>query len=706
VNAYAKYTPLRIALPFISGIISGISAGIELPSLFALLLSSLCLFCLLIAYYFFMMNFSLRWVPGFFSFLALFFLGYCMLTLVDQDLRPGFDREQAVEDLPGTIYLCRMEECPVEKTTYTTGNATIISGLDTNGAWIRKDIKIMLYFKDSSNSTSLGYGDLILISCIPRPIPEPANPDVFNYSRYLSYRQIYYQGYLEPNQWTQTGKVSGNPLRSGAEYCRGKLLDLLRSFQIEGQDFALSTALLIGIKDFLENDTRQEFSHAGAMHVLCVSGLHVGILYVVADKMLFFLKRNRRNRKLHQFIIILFIWTYAYITGLSASVMRAALMFSLIAAARMFKRSSESYNILAVAAFIQLWINPYEIAKVGFQLSYLAVLGIFSFYKPLDSIINPGNKIISWVWSILSVSMAAQLATFPLASFYFNLFPVYFLLTNLFVVPLAAVIIYFALALVAAGALGFTIEWLALPFKWSLRLMSGSVQMIQSFPGAVIEPIILLPEQVILIYISIIALFAYAIVMQRKMVFVLLGSLFLVFIFSSKMLFKQLKAREIIVYQVSGHTAIDLIHNRKVCFICDSSLACLTNKIDFHIMPHRMIQGGGDVKTVTLENNARIISGNIYYQYPFVFFQGKRIAIIDQDWKNDGSIECLKVNLVILKGNPRISAKELKSQLCAEFVIIDSSVPAYRAGQLMKLCEEEGILCHSVRYQGAYKATW
>lgn len=629
-----------------------------------------------------------------------------MLTFVDQRFRPGFDRDGSVEDLAGTIYLCRMEECPVEKTSYAKGNATIISRLDTHGVWIQREMRIMLYFKDSSHYKSLGYGDLILISCVLMAIPEPANPDVFNYSRYLSYRQIYYQGYLEPHQWRQTGKTSCNLLRSGAEYCRGKLLELLKSFQIEGQDFALSTALLIGIKDFLENDTRQRFSHAGAMHVLCVSGLHVGILYVVADKLLFFLKRNRRNRKLHQFIIILFIWTYAYITGLSASVMRAALMFSLIAAGRMFKRSSESYNILAVAAFIQLWINPYEIAQVGFQLSYLAVLGIFAFYKPLDSLINPRNRLISWIWSILSVSMAAQLATFPLASFYFNLFPVYFLLTNLVVVPLAAVIIYFALALVAAGAIGLTFEWLALPFKWSLRFMSGSVQMIQSLPGAVIEPITFLPEQVILIYISLIALFAYAIVMQRKMVLVLLGSLFLVFVFSSKMLFKQLKTREIIVYQVSGHTAIDLIHNRKVCFICDSSLANLTKKIDFHIKPHRINQGGGDVKTFTTENSATVISGNIYYQYPFVFFQGKKMAIIDEDWKDDGSKECFKVDLVILKGNPKISAEELNAQFCPKFVIIDTSVPAYLACQLQELINDEGIPCHSVRYHGACIYRW
>ena len=202
----------------------------------------------------------------------------------------------------------------------------------------------------------------------------------------------------------------------------------------------------------------------------------------------------------------------------------------------MFKRSSESYNIVAVAAFFQLLINPYDITQVGFQLSYVAVLGIFAFYKPFNDLISAPNRLATGIWSILAVSMAAQLATFPLASHYFNMFPVYFLLTNLIVVPLAAVITYFAVTLLAMGAGGMIFEWLAWPLKWSLRFMSGSVEYMQSWPGAVIEPIILSPLQVIMIYTAIAGLFIFWVMAKRSGAFIIMVSL-LIFSLSPSVIF-------------------------------------------------------------------------------------------------------------------------------------------------------------------------
>ena len=338
---------------------------------------------------------------------------------------------------------------------------------------------------------------------------------MFSYKKYLQNRQVFHQVYLEPGQWRKTGIRSVNPLLDFADRCRKAFLETFREFGITGQDFALVSALLLGNTEYLDAEIRQEFSYAGATHVLSVSGMHVAIVYIAADRMLFFLKRSRKSRKIHTLLIISFIWLYALITGLSTPVVRASLMFSLVAASNLLRRSSEGYNILAVSAFLQLWINPYDITQVGFQLSYLAVLGIFALYQPFNEVIASENRLVTWIWPVVAVSLAAQLATSPLAAYYFNMFPVYFLLTNLVVVPLSSLIIYFAIALLALGAVGVTFHFLALPLQWSLWFMRESIGEIQSWPGAVIDSLHISEFQVITVYIVIASAFGLFILRKR-----------------------------------------------------------------------------------------------------------------------------------------------------------------------------------------------
>ncbi len=627
-----------------------------------------------------------------------------MITAVDQRLSLKMDESGGA--MKGRLFLCRIDDNPVEKTRTCLGNALIIAGMDSLDQWHPMEAKILIYFKNDSLCKSLGYGDLIVISGTPQTIPAPQNPHMFSYKQYLYNRQICYQVFLDPGRWQRVGRVSRNPVRVGAELCRDKFMETLKKFNIEGQEFGLVSALLLGRQELVENEIKQEFSHAGVIHVLSVSGLHVGIMYVVADKTFYFLKRSRKTRKLHAILILVFIWAYSFITGLPSSVMRAALMFSLISAGRMFKRSSENYNILAVSAFFQLCINPYEITQIGFLLSYLAVLGIFAFFKPLNDLLDPDNRLITWVWALLAVSIAAQVATFPLACYYFNMFPVYFLLANLIVVPLASVITYFTLPLLVVGAAGLTYQWIAWPLKWSLRLMQGSVEMIQSWPGAVIEPIILTPGQVILIYVAIVSIFACWLLSDRRWALILLSSLLLFTFISSFKLYERLKTSEITVYQLTGHTAIDLIHDGRAIFIGDSLLMNDPEKIDFQIKPNRNYQKVSEIQIVKAEEQSSYSSPGTWINYPFIYFRGKTIAIIDNHWKASDLSGIMPCDLVIFSGNVNVSTEELKKNLDIGEIIIDSSVPFYKADQLLKAIQDKGIACHSVRHQGAYVMKW
>ncbi len=660
--------------------------------------------CLLISYHFLRTYFGFRWISGMVINLSLFLTGMSLITVIEKNT--CLQSEKALEGNKEGIYICRVNESLVAKSATSRGIIVAIAKMDSLGVWHPLDCKFLGYFKNDSLCSSLEYGDLILISGCIMEIPEPANPYMFNYRQYLNNRQVCHQVFLTPGQWKWMDKSVPNPARFWAERCRGAFLDVLKKFKVEGQDFALVSALLLGSKEFLETETIREFSQAGAIHVLSVSGLHVGIMYVVADKLLFFLKRGRKSRKLHHILIICLIWAYAFISGLPSSVIRASLMFSLIAVGKMFKRSSENYNILAVAAFFQLWINPYEIAQVGFQLSYLAVLGIFAFYKPMNDLASPGNRILSWIWPVLAVSMAAQLATFPLASYYFNMFPVYFLLTNLIVVPMAAVITYFAVFLLMAGAAGLIFDWLAWPLIWSLRFMSGSVEVIQSWPGAVIEQVVFTRGQVILIYIAIFSIFVFFIMANRRGIITLMFSFLLFSGISVKSLIERSNSAEIIVYQIPGHTAIDLLHNRQALFICDSNLSCNTVKTDFQIKPNRIKNGIRDIRLIEPGDEKSANIAGVWADNPFIYFRGKKLVIIDHTWRPPHQGHFISCDLAVISESAQIRPEELGNQIAWQYLVIDSSVPFYRAEKLVQDFKNEGMTCHSVRHEGAFVIRW
>jgi competence protein ComEC len=704
VTGFHRFTPLRITIPFILGIVIMIRSGTVYPVGYLPGIPILIFLLLLPAYLFFRTSYRFRWVYGLLVNIALFLTGAYLVASTRIHNQPPPNQEAELSR--NSLLLCRIELSPVARTNSFTAHTKVVSRLDSLGKWQKVDRKAILYFKTDSLSTNLHYGDMILVSGALRPVPATSNPDAFNYRQYLQNQGIYFQLFVEPEQWKYVGIGEHNPIKAGAELCRNEFLDVFRLFGIEGQEFALAAALLLGSRDFLEKETEKEFSNAGAVHVLSVSGLHVGIMYVVIDKLLFFLKRGRISRKLHHVLIILCIWAYAFISGLPSSVIRAAMMFSLVAAGNMMKRNPENYNILAVAAFLQLLIDPFEITRVGFQLSYLAVLGIFAFYKPLNELISPKNGLAAWTWSIIAVSIAAQLVTFPLGSYYFHMFPVYFLLTNMIVVPLAAVITYFAVFLLIAGAAGLSFHWLAWPLNWSLRFMIDAVEWIQNIPGAVIDQIVFSQFQVMLIYVFIASLFAWLILSYRKIAFILP---LCILVFSLSLLgqqFDRLTTSEIVVYSIPGHTAIDLIHKRKTVFLCDSVLTGIPGKVNYSAGQHRLMAGVNSLQVFELDDVADNTDVEIEKLGPFIYFYGKSLAIIDREWKDIQPSDRFKADIGIITGLPRVKFEDILTQIIMKQIIIDSSIPAYKADKIRESCMNAGIPCHSVRKDGAFVMKW
>ena len=377
------------------------------------------------------------------------------------------------------IYQITLTDYPAEKANSMLVYATATTFSDS----IKTEninAKIVLYIQKDSSAMNLKSGDKLLISTILSLPETKGNPDEFDYGKYLLRKGIVASGYVSGGDWQKIGAETSFSLMRIAQSSRIYLLDIYRNLNVTGDEFGIISALTLGYVDGLTPELRESFSTTGASHILSVSGLHVGVIFIVLNFLLAFLGK----RRLKPILIILFLWFYAFITGLVPCVCRSALMFSLFSVGEIFGRKAYSYNTLFTSMFILLLINPLWIFDVGFQLSYSALLAIMYFQPIFVKIFIIKNKPLKWAWELTSVSLAAQLGAAPLCFYYFHQFPTYFLLSNFVGVPISSVIIYVAVGLFAVFKIPFLNEIVAFCLTWVTKIMYFCLQVIENLPFA------------------------------------------------------------------------------------------------------------------------------------------------------------------------------------------------------------------------------
>lgn len=320
------------------------------------------------------------------------------------------------------------------------------------------------------------YGQVWLVRGHPDRSKAPLNPGEFDYRRYLEYQQVYHQQFIHPDQYRVLRTAPSSLLRA-VSFRAARVLDgVFRQYIHRPREYALASALVLGLKDDLDDETKQAYASTGTTHIMAVSGLQVGLLFGALTWLLRrFFGAVRGFRWWSAALGLATIWSYAFVTGLSASVLRATVMFSFIIVARAAGRQSSIFNTLAVAAFCLLVYNPYLIADVGFQLSFLAALSIVYLQprlarlldanawfdnrrrpwqpRPVQALWRAGGWAAHAVWQATALSLAAQVATFPLGLFYFHQFPLSFLFSNLVAVPISSGAVYMGLVLLALKGL-------------------------------------------------------------------------------------------------------------------------------------------------------------------------------------------------------------------------------------------------------------
>jgi competence protein ComEC len=696
------YPFFRVLLPFAAGILLAITFGLPAGTtlIFWIVITLAATIPAIIVH--FISSYRHRHLTGLTFYLFFLVAGFTLALVRTPRLEP-----LNICNYTGSAdhYVVRITE-PIRATTnsYRT-TAALMVAIDS-GRLEQVTGKALIYFAADSAVAGLQYGDVLLVSGFLTAVPPPGNPHQFDYRRFLSFSGIYHQMFLKNSDWTKTEHTAANPLFTGAYAARHKLLDILRSKGFGGDEYAVISAILLGYDDEMDRELRQRYAGAGALHILCVSGLHVGIIFFIFNFLFSPLNRSKRTRWLKVVLLLLAIWSYAFITGLSPSVLRAAVMFSLFSWRESRRAKSNPYNILAASAFILLVYNPYLIMLIGFQLSYSAVLAIVALFDPIYRLLAFRNFLADQVWKLMVVSLAAQIGTFPLAIYYFHQFPVYFFITNLVVIPLAWLIIN-------TGVLLLLLSWVSVSLSAifgmllsvMLMVMNGAVEYIQGLPGAVLHGLVLHLPQVVLIYLLIIVTTRFAIDKNFKMLMVSLSLVAMLLVSFVMGHAEKLSQQKFIVYQVNGHSAMEVIWGRQALLIADSALLADAKATEFSLAMNHIYCGIRRLDILTPDSLPKTDLGEAihFYNPNFLSVGDLRFVFINSSYQPLHSSVPLRVDYLVVQQNPKIDLPELITQYDFKAIIFDASNSFYRLRNWTAWCDSTGTPYHNIREDGYFE---
>ncbi|MBD3627406.1 ComEC/Rec2 family competence protein [Cyclobacterium sp.] len=529
------------------------------------------------------------------AYASLFLAGIWVAAINDVNNDPQHLIHQ--EDISG--YLAEVKELDQQKAR-SIGNLVEVSAIETTTGWKPANGKIQVYHRSGK---ALEPGTVLLVSGAPQRISPPKNPETFDYAAFMAGKQIYFS-HLIDTDFTVLGKEE-------LAFWSGGILKLRQYLELKIAEYVqdeaavqIAKALLLGQKADLDEEIGEAYATAGAMHILAVSGLHVGIIY--GFFFLFFKPHQMRGYKRAVFLtmVVVLIWIYAAITGLSPSVLRAATMFTFISMAQIKSRNPSIFNPLALSALVLLVYDPFLVYAVGFQLSYTALLGILLFQPLIAKLWYPETKWLSYLWDIITVGIAAQLATFPLAIHYFNVFPTYFMLSNLLAIPGAFVIMSLGIPFLLFSSFPLLASGMGYLLDVALQLLNAGIFSLQHLPFAKIDQIYFQLPEMILIWAFL--FFVYLLVETRKkpVLILVFVTLFLLSGFRVFKTFLKINQNYLVIYRLEGGMALDYTYRGN---LYSMAWQVKPDEFNYEILPHRIKVTGTSGKFLVLRDNGSLL---------------------------------------------------------------------------------------------------
>lgn len=587
----------------------------------------------------------------------------------------------------------RLIENPVEKNNAYKIEAELLFSTSDSQIYF-PHAGILLYIAKDSTASTLQHGDeLLFFSQVTKP-STPQNPRQFDYATFLKSKEIYYQSFLKHDSYV---RITHAPKRGFMYYVRNMryaIIDIIREMHFSEKEFGIAAALLSGYKEELDADTKSSFSKVGAMHILAVSGLHVGVIYLMISKVLFFLNRRQWLKMLRLAITLVLLWTYVLITGMSPSVMRAGIMFSFIAIGATQSYQTNIYNTIALSALILLLADPFILYDIGFELSYLAVLGIVFFYPYMKLWVNSRYAAVNYIWSLMAVSIAAQLTTTPISLLHFGQFPISFLLANLLVVPLSGFIIYSGVIAIAVHFIPYLSEASEFVFIWLTRIMHHIILFIETLPYAYATNLEITPFQCLLLFA--ILLFLSLFLIYRKALHVILTLVcFIVFIATISIRNWQANYQEeLIIYAKAKGSYIEVISGHQSFYPSFEELS--SKEYGLYVKDYHQWRGIRRLISVQEKQLGR----PLFYQMPLLIAGDKKIWILNDSCLFPSFF--IHVDYVWVKCKKRPVDWLFKERLRAETFIIDPGLSDYYRNRWIQWCETEQFSYYDIKKSGAF----
>lgn len=684
---------VRILIPLTTGIIT---SYLLLPS-GTLLVASSCLILALISgstYYvvFYKRHYSyhLRWVPGTILHIVIFLTGYNLTTYKSQHLHKDHFSRSEYEML--VITICSEPKLSAGILRF---EAEVKQGFK-KGHFHSLNGKLLVALTASA-AKQYTYADLLLVPASFTEIEAPYNPSEFNYKAYLADHGIYHQTFIDESQTRLLKHYQGNAFVGFAFRLRENLVLKYRKYIPDNDAASVASTLILGYRADLSREILDAYSKTGTMHVLSVSGMHVSIVFIVMLFLLKFMDRSKRLQLIRAALIIILIWCYAIITGFSAAACRAALMLSFVILGKAIQRNQNTYNLLAISAVLLLIYNPFFLFDVGFQLSYLAVTGLVYLYPKIYHLFYVRNWLGDQIWSYLSLSIAAQLATFPLSMYYFHQFPVYFLLSNLFIVLPVTIIMY-------AGLIFLFIPWdgLLIPLGWflnkSIHFTNLGLFYIEDLPFANISGIWINTTTYLLIYVLMLMTAFAFLYRNRNLVFAALSVMLILMLIWMSGKINIYDRNQIIFYSLRKNTAIGFLEGKKAIIISDLNPEERT--FSYSIQPS--MESGGIANQKLLKPGKAFSENNFFYDGNFVQFRDWKLLIWDKKFDKKTFSKPIIIETVLLQGNPGITINELMQAVRFKTLLIDASNADYRIKNWQKQAKENGIDCYVLKKNPAH----
>lgn len=699
---------LRFLFPFVIGIIGVVYLRPEFIYLLSIFGVSLMAYLVLLFIKKTTNNYKFRWIFGLLLYLNFLSAGACLTSLKYSNTKT---KTTLFTDDSNQLLIGEVVE-PVQVKENTVKAILSIKGIKNNTTWIEGNGNVIIYLQKDSLASLLEVGDVISFEPKLENVPPPKNPNEFDFRKYLSYHLIHQQAFLRSNNWHLISKPASSGIFKIANDARNYLIKTLENKGLKDKELAIASALILGYKDSIDAQLKSSYSSAGAMHVLAVSGLHVGVIFLIFSQLLSFLDKIKYGNLLKGSILIIILWAYALLTGLSPSVLRAATMFSFIVAAKMTNRNSSFFNTLAASALVLLIYNPLLIMEVGFQLSYLAVIGIVIIQPWVNNWFYTRWWLPRKIWEITAVSIAAQVATFPLSLLYFHQFPNYFMFSNLIVIPLALAILSLGIATLCFAFIPVIGDYLALGLNYLIKFLNYSVNLIDGLPYSLTENIRFSILDAWLLYLTII--FLIALIAYRKFKFLLSSCLLLIVFLGNNgwINYNSLKQQKIIIYNIPQYATVNFIDGDDNILVSDIKLTENRSKLMFHVQNNWINNGVKNEKIVRLDhllkkhqlsNIYRIDNKNLFNKRNYFQFYNYKIAIIDNNFNTFPTNKKLKIDLLILTKNTQLSIEEVSKLFDFNELIIDGSNSNYNSERLNQEAKLLSLKTWDITKNGAFE---